>query len=128
MIVGLGTDLVEIARMERLLARHGERALERLLHAGERAECPPAPNRAARFLARRFAAKEAAAKALGTGIADGIRFVDLQVGHDGRGRPLLQLHGGARRRAEALGAVSHHLSISDEQTHALAFVVLESSG
>ncbi|WP_421621348.1 holo-ACP synthase [Alkalilimnicola ehrlichii] len=127
MIVGLGTDLVEIARMERLLARHGDRALTRLLHVQERAECPCAPDRAARFLARRFAAKEAAAKALGTGIANGIRFADLQVSHDDRGRPLLNLHGEARQHAQALGATGHHLSISDEQTHALAFVVLESS-
>ncbi|RLK50317.1 holo-[acyl-carrier protein] synthase [Alkalispirillum mobile] len=127
MIIGVGTDLVEIGRMERMLARHGERALDRLLHPSERQECPQAPDRAARFLARRFAAKEAAAKALGTGIAGGIRFTDLQVDHDDKGRPLLQLHGEARNRARQLGVSAYHLSISDEQTHALAFVVLTAS-
>ncbi len=126
MIVGLGADLVEVARMEALLERWGERAVRRMLAPGERESLARLPRRAwAPFVARRFAAKEAAVKALGTGFGDGIGLRQVEVGHDGRGRPLLRLHGTAQARFEALGATRAHLSIADERGFALAFVILE---
>ena len=129
MIVGLGTDLVEIARMAQALQRHGDRLLDRLLGAEERAAMPPAghPNRAA-WLAKRFAAKEAAAKALGTGFRAGITLADIQTVHNPLGAPQLRLSGGAAARISALGATVAHLSVSDERQYAVAFVVLESVG
>ncbi len=128
MIVGVGTDLVEIARMARALERHGERLLERILGADERAALPAVglPARSA-WLAKRFAAKEAAAKALGTGFRGGIALTDIQTVHSPLGAPQLVFSGAAQHRLQALGASTAHLSVSDERQHALAFVVLESS-
>lgn len=123
-VVGIGTDIVEVARVEAILARRGERFARRLLGARE-LEGFQRSRRPAALLARRLAAKEAAAKALGTGIAAGIAFTELEVGHDPRGRPELRLHGVAARRLEALGACRCHLTISDERGYAIAFVVLE---
>ncbi len=126
-ICGIGVDLVEISRIERLLARHGQRAVERILHPVEQAAIRRVDH-PARFLAKRFAAKEAAAKALGTGIAQGIRLQDMWIENDLLGRPELLLAGGALQRARRLGALSWHVSLSDERTHVVAFVVLEGSG
>lgn len=123
-IVGIGTDIVDVTRVEEILARHGERFARRLLGAREY-QGFLATNRPAGLLARRLAAKEAAAKALGTGIAAGVTFTDLEVVHDPRGRPALELHGVAAERMRALGASRSHLSISDERGYAVAFVVLE---
>lgn len=124
-VAGIGTDLVEIARLERALERHGQRFGERILGPEEREEWRRR-DRSPRFLAKRFAAKEAAAKALGTGFRDGIRFADIQVDHDALGKPQLRLAGAAAARAAALGVVRSAISISDERQYALAFVVLES--
>ncbi len=124
MIVGLGADLVEIARVARLLERRGARAARRILTPAE-LEGFLAASRQAQFLARRFAAKEAAVKALGTGFREGIGLRQIEVGHDRRGRPLLALHGPAQARLEALGARRAHLTLSDERGFALAVVVLE---
>lgn len=123
-IVGIGTDIVETDRIRRLLARHGDRFLARLLTGDERRELESVAD-AAPYVARRFAAKEAAAKALGTGIADGVSFQDFNIGHDARGRPLLRLEGRAREIARRSGVSGVHLSISDERSHAVAFVVLD---
>jgi len=122
-IVGVGTDLVEISRLERPLARFKERFAERLLHPEERAALGARPV-TVRLLAKRFAAKEAAAKALGTGFRDGMRLVDIAVVHDPLGKPLLQFYGIAARRAAELGVTRADLSLSDERGHALAFVIL----
>ena len=122
MILGIGTDLVEIARIEAALDRHGSRLIERVLGHVERARVPernPAP-----WLAKRFATKEAVAKALGTGFRDGLRLVDIQTGHDEYGRPSVLLDGKARERLERMGGVSIELSVSDERAYALAFVVI----
>lgn len=121
---GIGVDLVELARVERLYARHGLRVVERILHPDERVGLDKhrAP---ARYLAKRFAAKEAGAKALGTGIAHGVRLHDLRVGHDELGCPELILADGALQRAHALGATHWHLSLSDEREQVIAFVVLD---
>lgn len=126
-IAGIGTDLVEIARLEAALERHGERFGERILGEHERGEWRRL-GRSARFLAKRFAAKEAAAKALGTGFRGGIRFRDIQVGHDALGKPRLEFAAGAAVRAAELGVVSSELSISDERLYAVAFVVLVAAG
>lgn len=124
MIVGIGIDLVDIRRIARLHERYGDRLLRRLLRGSERAECEQAiePHR---FLAKRFAAKEAAAKALGSGIAGGVRFADLWVDHLCSGAPRLRLDGAARQRADALGVARTHLSLSDERELVTACVILE---
>lgn len=123
-IVGLGQDIVEIARVEASLERLGEKFAARILAEPELAVWRE-HNQQARFLAKRFAAKEAAAKALGTGIGRGVSFTDLLVSNDDWGKPLLQLTGGAAERAAQLGAVSFHLSITDERHYAAACVILE---
>lgn len=124
MIVGVGIDLVATARIERLHRRFGERLARRLLAAAEWDDYRRAAD-GVRLLAKRFAAKEAAAKALGVGIAQGIRFGDLWVVHDAAGAPGLRWGGAARARAERLGAVRAHLSLSDEREQVVACVILE---
>lgn len=122
-IAGIGTDLVEIARLASALERHGERFGDRILGPEERAEWRQG-GCSARFLAKRFAAKEAAAKALGTGFRNGVRFADIQVVHDALGKPYLKFAAVAAARAAALGVLRSELSISDERAYALAFVIL----
>lgn len=122
-VAGIGTDLVEIARLESALTRFGEHFAARILGEPELTEWRAA-RRSPRMLAKRFAAKEAAAKALGTGFRDGIRLCDIQVCHDELGKPLLVLEGEAARRAAELGVTGSELSLSDERQYALAFVVL----
>ena len=122
MILGIGTDLVEIARINGALDRHGERLIERVLGPEERQRLPES-NRAA-WLAKRFATKEAVAKALGTGFRDGLRLADIQTRHDGNGRPEVLLEGRARETFERMGAGAISLSVSDERSYALAFVVI----
>ncbi|MFA9461720.1 holo-ACP synthase [Thiohalorhabdus methylotrophus] len=124
MIVGLGNDLVAVDRVRRALERNGERLLERLLTTEERraAEARRDPGL---YLASRFAAKEAAAKALGTGIHQGVRFLDLEVCRAPGRPPELFLHGAAAEHGRQLGVVRTHLSLSDERDYALATVVLE---
>ena len=127
MILGIGTDLVDIRRIERTIARHGDRFLDRIFTSTERelAECRA--NRAATY-AKRFAAKEACAKALGTGFRDGIFFRDLGVVNLPSGRPTLQLAGAALYRLQAIvptGFEPHiDLAITDEYPMAQAFVVI----
>lgn len=122
-VVSIGTDLVEIARLQGSLERFGRRFGERILGPDELPEWL-ASGAQARFLAKRFAAKEAAAKALGTGFREGVSWVEIQVRHDELGRPLLAFSGMAARRMAMLGASRGELSISDERQYALAFVVL----
>lgn len=124
MIVGIGNDLARIDRFAAGMARHGERFAQRLLGPAELARYHLHPQPAA-FLAKRFAAKEAFLKALGTGLRHGMRWGEIEVVNDALGRPSLQLSGRARELAEAAGVVTHHLSLSDDDGLALAFVVLE---
>lgn len=124
MIVGTGVDLVRTDRVRRLLRRFPKRFPERICGDSEWEEWQR-DSRGAAWLAKRFAAKEAAAKALGTGFRRGIRYRDIVIVHDALGAPALQLAGEAARRASELGALTHHLSISDEKDLAMAFVVLE---
>ncbi len=126
-IHGIGSDLIRVARLAVVLERHGERFARRILDAGELAEYAGCADRAA-FLAKRFAAKEAAAKALGTGIRNGLRLAHFGVGHDRLGRPHLRLSGRAAELAERSGIVASHLTLADEGGWAQAFVVLETAG
>lgn len=121
-LIGIGTDIVSIARIEAMLTRFGDKLLTRLLTPAERARLPQV--RVAAYVAKRFAAKEAAAKALGTGIAKGITFQDFEVTNTKSGCPTLTLSNQAQVIAQQLGAHHCFLSLSDEKEHALAFVVL----
>lgn len=123
-IVGIGTDLVEVARVRRVLSRHGERFAGRVLVASE-LERWCGHGDPGGFLARRWAVKEAAAKAMGTGIGGALGFHDLHVGATADGRPMLQVTGQGAATAKALGIDHWHVSISDEGAYALAFVVAE---
>lgn len=118
MTLRVGVDMIEIARLERAAARHGERFFRRFFTPTEREHCDDQPRR----LAARFAAKEAVAKAFGTGIGD-IRWVEIEIIHDERGRPLLQLHGAAAQLAKDLGLTQWEISMSHTEDNAIAFVV-----
>ncbi|QXO17784.1 holo-ACP synthase [Vibrio ostreae] len=125
MIVGLGTDIAEIARIEQVLARSGTAFAARILTPQELALFA-ARKQQSRFLAKRFAAKEAASKALGTGIAGGVSFQDFIISNDELGKPVLSLQGKAAELAAGAGVTALHLSISDERHYAVATVILES--
>jgi len=127
-ILGIGTDLVDIRRIERTIARHGDRFLHRIFTATERDLAERrAVNRAATY-AKRFAAKEACAKALGTGFRDGIFFRDLGVENLPSGKPTMRLTGAALCRLQAIVPVGFEahidLAITDEFPMAQAFVVI----
>ncbi|NNJ96295.1 MAG: holo-ACP synthase [Gammaproteobacteria bacterium] len=124
MIVGIGVDIVEHKRIAHLFDCYGEKFARHILDDQEMSDYQKAPA-PVRFLAKRFAAKEAAAKALGTGISQGITFNMIAIRHDGNGRPLLELMSKAADHASSIGVVTHWLSISDERYHSIAMVVLE---
>lgn len=124
-IVGLGTDIAEIERVEKALSRSGDAFAERILSRPE-LEQYQALKQKGRFLAKRFAAKEAASKALGTGIAHGVTFHDFTVANDENGKPTLTLSGKALELSQ-MNRVAHvHLTISDERHYAVATVIFES--
>ena len=123
-IVGLGTDIIEIARIEQSLTR-SPRLVQRVLTESEQ-QILAAHGQPARYFAKRFAAKEAAAKALGTGIGRGISFQHFSISNDPSGRPQLELTGPAKELADSMQVRSVWLSISDEQAYACATVILES--
>ncbi|UQB43221.1 holo-ACP synthase [Thiomicrospira microaerophila] len=122
MIKGVGTDIVEIERIDALWNKQGMRFAERLLSSTELQHFSN-QIRPERFLAKRWAAKEAISKALGTGIAQGVGFLDMTISHSSLGQPLISLTGGALARADFLAISEWHLSISDEKHYAVAFVV-----
>jgi len=126
MIVGIGTDIIEIARMAETLSQKGDAYARRLLTDAEFAEFQQRGNKAA-YLAKRFAAKEAAVKALGTGFADSITWKQVNIANNEKGMPVLTLTGKAQERADALGVTRLHVSISDEKHYAVAFVIIESA-
>lgn len=123
MVKAIGTDIVATARIAAALERTGRKFAQRILTEFEMIQFDEASNPAA-FLAKRFAAKEAAAKALGTGIGRGISWQQIHIEHDKLGAPLLVLSGAAARRQADLGSQTAHISIADELDQALAFVVL----
>ena len=127
MIIGIGTDLCDIRRIERTLARFGKRFLARIYTETERARADGRLNPAAQY-AQRYAAKEACSKALGTGFRSGVFWRDMGVDNLPSGKPVLTLTGGALRRLEELtppGMTAHvDLSLSDEYPLAQAVVVI----
>ncbi len=124
MIVGSGIDMVEIGRIQRSVDRYGPRFLNRVYTAAEQAYCLR-KRMAAESLAARFAAKEAGAKALGTGISRGVNWLEIEVGREPGGRPTLLFHGRAAQFAERLGARRAALSITHTAELSMASVVLE---
>lgn len=123
MIYGIGTDIAAVARFAKLQARYGARVAERLLTHDERADFAQTAQ-PSRFLARRFAAKEAFGKALGTGIRVPATLRSISVGHDAQGKPVLTYAPALAELVDRL-RLRAHLSISDEADFAVAFVVLE---
>ncbi len=128
MILGLGADLCDIRRIEASLLRFGDRLTHRLFSADERARAERRPNTRAASYAKRFAAKEACAKALGTGIRDGILMSDLRVVNTQSGQPEMHLHGAALARLHAMVPPGHApriaLSLTDEYPYAFAQVII----
>ncbi len=126
MIFGIGTDIVRVGRIRDDLSRFGDRFAERILTANELLEFHQNVNKA-NFLARRFAAKEAAVKAMGTGFSNGVQLHDIEVTHDEQGKPMLAFHGRAREFMQERSVAVAHISLADEQDHAVAFVTLETA-
>ncbi|PRQ61125.1 holo-ACP synthase [Vibrio sp. V01_P9A10T6] len=124
-IIGLGTDIAEIERIEKALSRSGDAFAERVLTQDELTVFYSLKKKG-RYLAKRFAAKEAASKALGTGIAHGVSFQDFTVTNDANGKPVLTLSGKAKQLAATANVNHIHLTISDERHYAVATVILES--
>jgi len=125
MIVGTGIDVVEIERIQQAIDRYGQRFLNRVFSPDEQAYCLRKRN-AAESLAARFAAKEAAAKALGTGISRGVSWLEIEVVRELSGRPTLRFHGRAAKVARRLDAVRTSLSLTHTGRLAVACAVLES--
>jgi holo-[acyl-carrier protein] synthase len=123
MIFGIGTDIVRVSRIQKSLDRYGERFTRRIL-AGQELDDFQCTLQPARFLARRFAAKEAVVKAYGTGFTQGMTFRDIVVSHDAAGKPMLLLSGRAQELQQEMGIGETFISISDEQEYAVAFVTL----
>ena len=122
--MGIGVDLCEVDRVEAAIARHGERFLMRIYTAAERAYCESKVNRMERF-AGRFAAKEAAMKAIGTGWRRGVGWRDFEVTRATSGQPVMVFHGVARTIAEGLGVTRALVSITHIKSMAMAQVILE---
>ncbi len=128
MIIGIGSDLCNIERIQKSLDRFGERFLNRVFTATERAKAASRPLTMAGTLAKRFAAKEAFSKAVGTGFKRGVFMKDIGVVNASSGAPTLKLTGGARVRLDALAPEGHavevHLTMTDDHPWAQAFVIL----
>jgi holo-[acyl-carrier protein] synthase len=122
-MLSVGVDMIEIARIERAIARHGDRFYGRFFTVQEREICQDQPAR----LAGRFAVKEAVGKALGTGIGD-VNWTDIEVLCDGRGKPELVLHNKAGELAARLGLYQWSISLSHTETHAIGFAVAMGKG
>jgi len=127
MILGIGSDITDVRRIAKVIERHGSRFLERVFTPGERAKAERRRNRVETY-AKRFAAKEACAKALGTGLRAGVWWRDMGVVNLPSGRPTMELTGGARRRLEAITPAGYEaridLTITDEGPTAQAFVII----
>ncbi len=123
MILGIGTDIVRVDRMEQALSRYPQRFAARILSARE-LERFNSHQQPERFLAKRFAVKEAAAKALGTGIAQGVSWQHIDLEHDPLGAPRLCLSDRALALSQQKGVTAMHISLSDEKDYVVAFVIL----
>ena len=126
MICGTGVDIAETSRIEQSLERHGDRFTGKVFTPAEIAYCDRFKNRAERYAAR-FAAKEAAFKALGTGWRQGIRWLDVEVAHQPSGKPELLLTGRAQEIARELGVVRMSISISHSDRYVVAMVIFEAA-
>ncbi|AQT42309.1 4'-phosphopantetheinyl transferase domain [Bartonella apihabitans] len=128
MILGIGNDMIDIRRVEKTLARHGSRFTERIFTSVERIKSEGRKNRVASY-AKRFAAKEACAKALGTGISRGVWWKDMGVVNLPSGKPTMELTNNAKRFLEKMTPEGHkaiiHLTITDDFPWAQAFVIIE---
>ena len=124
MIYGIGTDIVEVSRIEFSLERFGDAFAQRILNESEW-QAYSLSKTQARFLAKRFAAKEAFAKALGTGLRPPATFQNIGIAHDNLGKPVLDLAPELQALLDTKGIRFQHLSISDEKALAVAFVTLE---
>ena len=124
MIFGIGTDIVEVSRIERLLAQYGEAFAQRILTVEEWLAFEQSTIQA-RFLAKRFSAKEAFAKALGCGLRAPATFRNITITHDDLGKPVFDFKPALQTLLDQRGIRHHHLTISDEKELAVAFVVLE---
>jgi holo-[acyl-carrier protein] synthase len=122
-VIGIGTDIVKVSRIEAVVERQGERFVSRILTPPELEEYA-ASKQPERLLAKRFAAKEAIVKALGTGIGNGVGWQHICVEHDELGGPLVVLSDGAAERAESLGVSKVLLSLADEDEYVVAFAAL----
>jgi len=122
-LIGVGTDILRIARVDEVLSRQGDRLVRRILTPQEQDEFYRS-KQPTRLLAKRFAAKEAIAKTLGTGIGRGVSWQDIQIEHDESGAPRVQLFGGARQVALDRGGLRVELSLADELEYVVAFAVL----
>jgi len=123
-LISIGTDILKIERVDDVLSRQGERFVKRILTEVEQREYRDS-GQPSRLLAKRFAAKEAIAKALGTGIGRGVSWQDMQIEHDDKGAPLVRLTGGALQVATQRGGGRVALSIADELDYVVAFAVLD---
>ncbi len=126
MIFGIGTDMVSIDRIAAVHDRYGERFARRIMRS-EELDAYRAHNDKNRLLAKRFAVKEAAVKALGTGEREGVLLKDFAITHSALGKPQLNISGEAARLCQSFGICAHHVSLSDEQNSVIAFVILETS-
>lgn len=124
MIFGIGTDLVHIPRITALLVKHGDKIAQRILSDNEFKQFKQANNQA-NFLAKRFAAKEATAKAFGTGFRDGLSLSHIEVNNDDNGKPELGFMGYGLQLIEQFNITRSMISLTDEQDYALAYVILE---
>jgi len=124
-VIGIGTDIVKVSRIQKSLNKYGESFARRILHDNE-LQIFQQRKTSTHYLAKRFAAKEALAKALGTGIAKGISFEEIEVINNNDGKPELLLHGTASEIASRLGVENLFISLSDEKKYAIAYVILES--
>lgn len=124
MIVGLGTDIVEIDRIAAMIERHGDAFVDRIFTPAERDYCDSKKN-AAQHFAGRWAGKEAAMKALGTGFVPGIRWHDFEILPEKSGAPILSLSGGAAERANTMGMTRWHVTMSHGKAYATATVIGE---
>lgn len=124
MIFGIGTDIVNVSRVQTLIDKHGDQFASRILSSDEYEEYQQATQKA-HFLAKRFAAKEATVKAFGTGMRLGMSHHDISVDHDHNGRPILKLTDKVKSLFSKHNITQSHISISDEKEYAVAFVVLE---
>jgi len=123
-IIGIGTDLVKISRVKKIHKKFSKNFAERILHKNEKRIYRDLKEPAT-YLAKRFAAKEALAKALGTGIAHGVTFQEIETANDENGQPSVTLHGETMKVAKGLGVKRIFLSLTDEDKYAVAYVVLE---